>query len=71
MKSKIIVLLALTMAFTLVLGGCGAKKEKTGDDGEESVAALSNPATKHTKEANKAWYDKLDFEDKSEWEKAC
>ena len=70
MKNKILRILAMTMAFTLVLGGCGAKKEKTGDDGEASVAALSNPATKHTKEANKAWYDKLDFEDKSEWENA-
>ncbi len=28
------------------------------------------PATVHTKAANQAWYDKLDFTDRSEWENA-
>lgn len=34
------------------------------------LTADKKPASEHTKAANEAWYDLLDFEDKSEWENA-
>ncbi|MCR4797855.1 MAG: hypothetical protein K5853_05335 [Lachnospiraceae bacterium] len=69
MRRKLAVFLALTTAAMLVLGGCGAKSGKGGSQ-DMTGSTGGNPATEHTKAANQAWYDKLDFTDKSEWDNA-
>ena len=69
MRRKLAAFLALTTAAMLVLGGCGAKSGKGGSQ-DMTGSTGGNPATEHTKAANQAWYDKLDFTDKSEWDNA-
>ncbi len=83
-SKKMVEFLAVVTGFSIILGGC-ASNSSVGTDTEqpareetqaveseqkETTTADKKPATEQTKAANEAWYDKLDFNDKSEWDNA-
>ena len=65
MKKRIIALLA---AAALLMGAWVPSASMAASKNKE--AAASNPASEKTIKENQKWYEKLDFEDKSEWENA-
>ncbi len=67
-KRGVVMAMVISMAAALVLGGCG--KKEGADSADNAPATPHNPATEQTKAANEEWYEKLDFNDRSEWENA-
>ena len=69
-KRSLSCVLAMALLMTTAAFGAGCQSDGAAGSGSAGKEAGANGAEKATADANNAWYDKLDFDDKSELENA-